>query len=256
MTQWIFELNAWLIGLLLFFLLVAVWMGGRSWGRHRATSGASAGSKIDDASLALMGLLLGFTFAIAIQKHDNRRDRLVEDSNSIGDFYTTASLLKEPVRSELMNVTRDYARHRLELARAPKLLGASNIDESIDQVNTLQTQMTALVRRAVDEGTPATVPLVNTLNNLTSSHASRLAATRDRVPGSIVALLFLAAVVSIGVVGRSQGIEGKRATLSTLFFILLVTFTLYTTLDLNQPGRGLIRVSQEPMERLLTSMGG
>ena len=40
----------------------------------------------------------------------------------------------------------------------------------------------------------------------------------------------------------------------TLCFIFLVTVAVYVTLDLNQPEGGLIRVSQEPVERLLSSM--
>ncbi|MGB7158400.1 MAG: hypothetical protein WBD40_10075 [Tepidisphaeraceae bacterium] len=255
MTQSLYQLNAWVIASLLLAGLVAVWAGGLWWGR-KVCNAATAGSKVDEASLALMGLLLGFTFAMALQKHDNRREKLVEDSNSIGDFYTTASLLREPVRSELRDVVREYARYRLELARTPALMAQANVDQVIGKINAMHGQMTELVRRAVDENTPVVVPLVGTLNNLTSSHAARLAAARDRLPGSIVALLFLAAIVSAGVLGRSQGIERKRATMSTLFFIVLITSTLYITLDLNQPGRGLIRVSQEPMERLLVSMGG
>jgi hypothetical protein len=40
----------------------------------------------------------------------------------------------------------------------------------------------------------------------------------------------------------------------TLCFILLVGIAVYVTLDLNLPERGLIRVSQEPIQRLLSSM--
>ena len=46
----------------------------------------------------------------------------------------------------------------------------------------------------------------------------------------------------------------KPDIIGTLCFILLVTCAVYVTLDLNQPERGLIRINQEPMERLLLSM--
>jgi hypothetical protein len=36
--------------------------------------------------------------------------------------------------------------------------------------------------------------------------------------------------------------------------VLLATMVTFVTLDLNEPGRGLIRVSQEPMERLAQSI--
>ena len=39
-----------------------------------------------------------------------------------------------------------------------------------------------------------------------------------------------------------------------LWLILLVSAVVYITLDLNQPRRGFIQVSQAPMERLIASM--
>jgi len=36
---------------------------------------------------------------MALQKYDQRRLMLIADSNSIGDFYTCASLLPEPTKS-------------------------------------------------------------------------------------------------------------------------------------------------------------
>jgi len=53
----------------------------------------------------------------------------------------------------------------------------------------------------------------------------------------------------------SQGQESSEIV-GTLCFILLVSVAIYVTLDLNRPDRGLIRVSQEPIERLLSSMAG
>jgi hypothetical protein len=40
----------------------------------------------------------------------------------------------------------------------------------------------------------------------------------------------------------------------TVCCILLVSIAVYVTLDLNRPESGLIRVPQEPIERLLSQM--
>jgi hypothetical protein len=106
----------------------------------------------------------------------------------------------------------------------------------------------------VNTGTPITIPLVNTFNELTSSHASRMAALRDRLAPSIVLLLFLAAILSLVLVGRQQEALGERGHLGTIGFIVLVSMVVWVTLDLNQPHRGWITVSQEPMQRLLSGM--
>src|SRR4051794_29699837 len=98
MTGLFIQYDAWVVSLLLVAALVGAWYVGLHLGRRAKARGDSAGtSKVGDASLALMGLLLGFTFAVALQKSDQRRVSVVNDANSIGDFYTTALMLKEPI---------------------------------------------------------------------------------------------------------------------------------------------------------------
>ncbi len=227
---------------------IGCWIGQRM----RTREGEWAGSKFDDASVAVLGLLLAFTFSTSIGKFDQRRLMLVADSNAIGDFYTCASLLKEPVRTKLQAVIRDYAKVRLNLAR--QRLDRQAFDDSLIQFQSMHGQMVDLVSQALSDGTPIAVSLTNTLNGVTSNHAARLSAVRDRLPESIVILLFTAAIVSTLLIGREQGGTAKPDIIGTLCFILLVTCAVYVTLDLNQPERGLIRINQEPMEQLLLSM--
>ena len=118
----------------------------------------------------------------------------------------------------------------------------------------MQGAMTSLVGQALHQGTPIAVSLTNTLNGLTSNHAARLAAVRDRLPAIIVALLLLSAMIASLLVGHEQGAREESDLVGTACFIIMVTFAIYVILDLNQPGGGLIRVDQEPMQRLLISM--
>jgi hypothetical protein len=75
----------------------AAWVFGWRLGRRAPTTpGEDPSIKFTDGSMALLGLLLAFTFAMALGRHDSRRTAVVADSNAIGDFYTCASLLKDP----------------------------------------------------------------------------------------------------------------------------------------------------------------
>jgi hypothetical protein len=254
MTQLLYHGDAWVIALGLLVLMIAAWLIGLATGGRLSRLGdAVSGNRVAEPSLALMGLLLAFTFAMALDKHSKRREMIVQDANAVGDFYTTASLLKEPVRGVLQAVIRDYARDRLELARHP-VLNEAELDAAIARINTMHAQMTERVHEAVDTGTPVAVPLVNTLNNLTSSHAARLDTVRDRLPGPIVLLLAICTLISMALLGREQGVAGKRHYISSLGLMLMISFALYLTLDLNQPRRGLVRLSQEPLERLVKAM--
>jgi hypothetical protein len=216
----------------------------------RAKNGAAP--QFDNASMALLGLLLAFAFGTSLSKFDQRRIAVVEDSNAIGDFYTCATLLKEPTRGKLKAVIRGYAEERLRLARLP--LNRLNLDSALNEFERTHDQMTTLVDQGLSAGTPIAVPLTNTLNAVTSNQAARLAAIRDRLPNSIVALLLVSTVVTIMLIGRSQGYSGSSDVAGMLFFVLLVSCAIYVTLDLNRSERGFIRVSQEPIERLVSSM--
>ncbi len=189
---------------------------------------------------------------MSLVKHDQRRQMVVTDSNAIGDFYTCVSLLKEPVRGKLQAVVHRYVEHRLALAWS--LADEATLQQKLDEIQAMHGQMQSLVGKAVDEGTPMVVPLVNTLNEVTSSHAARLMAVRDRLPGSIVLLLFLGAVVSMGLMGKQQGASSEWHPGTTIGFTVLVCMVVWVTLDLNQPQRGVITVSQEPLQRLLRGM--
>jgi hypothetical protein len=175
------ETDAWILALILAVAMSAAWRVGWWLGNGlRARCGDYEGSKFDDASLAFVGLLLAFTFGMSLAKHDHRRDMVVADSNAIGDFYTCASMLKEPVQTKLQTVIRDCLVLRVEMSR--KRIDHAALEELLRRSQQMQAQMTDLAVEAVNEGTPIAVSLTNALNALTSNHAARLAAAKDRLP--------------------------------------------------------------------------
>lgn len=245
--------DAWLTALVLAAAMLIAWQIGRWHGRRlRLRSEQIPESKFDDAALALLGLLLGFTFSMAILKHEQRRLMVVADGNAIGDLYGCASLLNEPTRTELQNVIRDYATVRLNASR--RIFDEATLQSVLNQSQNLQDRMTSLVATAIAEKTPIAVPLTDNLNAISSSNASRLAAIRDKLPSGVVILLILTAISSALLVGREQGASNKADIAGASCFIVVVAFAVYVILDLNLPGRGAITVSQEPIERVLLSM--
>ncbi len=234
-------------------VLLASWGAGFALGRRgRAKGTARPAGKLEDAILAILGLLLAFTFAMALGKYEKRREMVITDSNAIGDFYTCASLLREPVKTKLQGVIREYADLRLRVAPAS---GGSGLEIALARFQEMQNRMTSLVGEAVAEGTPIAIPLTDTLNNLTSAHGARLAAVWDRVPDSVTLLLFVSGALCTLLIGRDQGLSATPLPASTASFILVVSLVVFVIFDLNHPRKGLITVSQEPMERVLESMG-
>ena len=245
--------DAWQAALGFVVCMSIAWaLGWRRGCRLPTTPGDDPSIKFVDGSMALLGLLLAFTFAMALGRHDSRRAAVVADSNAIGDFYTCATILKDPVRSRLQDVIREYAqlRYDMDRVRLPHQEQMSRLQEC----RALQSRMTTHVAEAVQEGTPIAISLTNTLNALTSSHASRLAAYQESLPWSIVLLLLLSAVSPAFLIGQQQGESTKVHHGGTVCFILLVGLVIYVVLDLNQPTQGLITVNLDSLEQVVRSM--
>jgi Mg2+/citrate symporter len=247
------RIDAWLVALGFGVAMFASWGLGWRRGRSKAPEpGEDPGIKFIDAGVAILGLLLAFTFAMALGRHDQRRLAVVAESNAIGDFYTCASLLKEPHRSRLQEVIRDYAKFQLDTPH--ERVSEADEKHATERYFEMCGRMTDIVREAIAADTPIAFALANTLNNVTSTNASRLETYRERLPWSIVLLLFLSSIVPAYLIGEKQGLSHKAHFSGSFTFIVLVALILFVTLDLNQPGRGLIRVSQISLERVIQSM--
>jgi hypothetical protein len=247
------QFDSWLVALVLAIAMFGGWAVG--WwlgGKNSPDDEDKSAAKFVDSTLAILGLLLGFTFAVALEKHERRRELIIVDSNSIADFYTCATLLKEPLRSNLQDVVRKYVDIRVNLARTnPE---PAEVEKALKDSLDLQNQMTSLTRDAIDAGTPIAIPLTEALNGLTSSHSSLLAAMRDRLPWQVVLLLTVAAVTSTVLVGKHHEVRKRYQLAGTFCYVLLVCLAVFMILDLNNPRRGIVQVSVEPLERLAASI--
>ena len=79
-------LNQWIVFAILLIVLVGLselaWRMGFSSSRKKSDADQGSGT-VRSAVLALLGLLLGFSFAIAGARHETRRELLVEEANSV-----------------------------------------------------------------------------------------------------------------------------------------------------------------------------
>lgn len=85
MDELIYRIDAWVIALVFAGAMLAFWGLGWRWGRRLTPdSGQDPGVKFTDASLALLGLLLAFTFSMTLGRHDQlQNDRPLEDRKCV-----------------------------------------------------------------------------------------------------------------------------------------------------------------------------
>jgi hypothetical protein len=211
---------------------------------------------IQAAVLGLLALLLGFTFSMAASRFEARKELVRDEANAIGAAWLRAQLLPEPQQANAARLLRRYVDTRFELqdaSRAPDALGGVHARTGEIQ-NQLWVEAMAAAER--DPRSVMTGLFVQSLNDMIDMHGKQMAAVRNRIPGSIFALLCFVAVVAVGLTGYGSGAARKRNFVLTLVVSLLVTAVITLIVDLHRPTRGFITVDQQNMIDTRDSMGG
>ena len=112
--------SQWIVFVTLVILLVGLselaWRIGFGSGRKKSKADKDS-STVRSAVLALLGLLLRFSFAIAAARNEARRELLVEEANSIGTTARRAELLPQRHASNVVQLLREYVPLRIEAHR-------------------------------------------------------------------------------------------------------------------------------------------
>jgi hypothetical protein len=242
-------------GLVLFALLVLAHEVGfrmaRRTGARASESERSETSTLVGAMLAILGLLLAFTYAMASQRFDTRKELVLSEANAIGTAYLRATAV--PGGEEVAALLRRYVDVRLEgaaNARNPEGFRRA-VAESERLHDAMWSRAAALAQANPD---PLRALLLVALNEVIDLHEKRLTAMRNRVPTIILVLLLAVSLITMASLGHAAGANGGRSLSTALTFAMLVTFVIMVVIDLDRPERGLIRVSQQSLQTLRDSL--
>jgi hypothetical protein len=216
--------------------------------RHTHTD-ASHSAAIEGAIFALFGLLLAFTFSGAINRYDEHRKLIVEEANDIGTAYLRLDLLPTASQPALRQLFRDYAAirsHRFdELPDSPQSIEASlQTDRLLAAIWAHSITAAAQVPGSAGANPDATKLLLPALNDMIDITATRKNAFNMHPPAIVFLLLFLFSGGCAFMAGYSMN-SATPNWLYTLALAFTVTLTVYTTLEVEYPRRGLIRLTTQ-----------
>src|SRR5262245_17809846 len=69
---------------------------------------------VQGAVLGLLGLLLGFTFAMGVSRYDTRRNLVLKEANAVGTTWLRAGFLPEAHRAPVKELLTRYVDLRLK----------------------------------------------------------------------------------------------------------------------------------------------
>lgn len=237
-------------------VILAASEAGRRLGMHAVESGGNNISTLESAILGLLALMIGFTFAMALSLYMARHDAVVKEANAIGTTALRARLLPSPHATEVLALLREYTQIRLSVAdRVPssaEMAAATTQSKALSDALWLQAKAVA----ATDNAMVPTGVFIQSLNELIDMREARMAAERNRVPNIVLLALYGVAVTAAVFTGYAGAFEAQRSRPLVYAIGILVAGVILLIQDLDQPNRGSIAVSQQPMIDTAASLAG
>lgn len=243
-----------LFGALVATLEVAFRIG--SWRRGRREDRADGdGSDVALGSiLAILGLVLAFTYGAAVTRSDARKAAVIEEANALGTAFLRSDLAAEPVRSELRSALLAYGRTRI--FRLEEVATRDGLEQALARSSAARERLWPLVARLVRDGDrgPLEVAIVQAINEVLDMDTRRYAVAFDRLPPSIVGLLVFLATISMALAGYHSGLSGRlrRWRMAALTAVLATLVAMI--LDYDRALRGFIVVPQTSLEAVVADM--
>jgi hypothetical protein len=203
------------------------------------------------ATLTLLGLIIGFTFSMAITRYDQRKNFEEAEANAIGTEYVRADLLPSADAAKVRSLLINYLGYRIEfyITRDERTLRLVNA-----QTNQVGAQLWSAVQIPADaQPTPVISLAVSGMNDVLNSQGYTQAAWWNRIPVESWALMGMIAICANIFIGyMSHGVRTEAVLLLALPFIVSISFLLIA--DIDSPRNGLIYVRPQNLAALYDSL--
>lgn len=201
--------------------------------------------------LGLLGLLLGFTFNMSLQRYDNRSYAVVNEANAIGTALLRTKLLPEPYDSKTKDLLQKYLDLRIKISKVDLTIleERKTINE---ETNKIQDQIWEYAIKAaeIDPGPVTTGYFISSLNDVIDIRGERNEILQRHIPELILFLLFIVFIIGGALMGYTSGLGLKRAYVPTVIFTFLIVLVVFIIIDLDRPKRGFIQVKQDSLIEL------
>lgn len=204
---------------------------------------------VQAAILTLLGLLIGFTFSMAVSRYEQRKIYEEAEANAIGTEYVRADLLPTADAARVRDLLRNYLDQRILFYSTRDERQLERISASTAQLET-ELWSTAQVH-ATASPTPVVALAVSGMNDVLNSQGYTQFAWGNRIPVAAWGLMTAIAVYCNLLIGY-----GTRQRSRLLFLVLpvAVSIAFFLIADIDSPRRGLILVQPQNLMSLSQSL--
>jgi hypothetical protein len=194
---------------------------------------------VQAATLTMLGLLIGFTFSMATNRYEQRKNYEEAEANAIGTEYVRADLLPTADATRTHDLLEKYLDLRVLFYNTTDATHLQEIDFRTTQ---LQNGLWSAVRApATAQPTPVAALVVAGMNDVLNSQGYTQAAWWNRIPIESWILLVALAVGCNLLIGYGA----HRTSLLFVILPLAVSLSFFLIADIDSPRGGLIRVKAQ-----------
>jgi hypothetical protein len=208
-------------------------------------------SVIQAAALTLLALIIGFSFSMATNRYDQRKNYEEEEANAIGTEYVRADLLPAAKAERMRVLLRKYTDQRI-------LFYEAHDTKQLAQINAYTAQLQAelwsvVVESAESRPAPIIALVASGMNDVLNSQGYTQAAWWNRIPIAAWLLMASIAICCSLLVGYDiRDMKAGRILIPILPLIVSISFFLIA--DIDSPRAGAIRVNPQNIISLAESL--
>jgi hypothetical protein len=211
-------------------------------------------SAIAGTVLALLAFILAFTFGIVANRYDARRELVREQANAISTAYDRTDFLPEPMRDESKDL---FQRYIATLIQAASPQNMDDLPAEIRELKTIESQIWEIAVANVRAGDNSDISAlyVDSLNHMNEVLATRIAvAVESRLPIELWIMLYVLVALAMIAVGYQTAIANSQRTWMLVVLALSFSIVIILIAALDDPERGYIAVSQQPLRNVRAGM--
>lgn len=254
----LYEISTPIIVTIFFLLLLAASEFGFRRGKHsrkmiRAEATAENHS-MQGATIGMLSLLLGFTFAMSGAFYSERSSLVERQSSYLENAMMHTDFIENPeVRRESQQYWLEFAQFRLEAGVTPP---GKKLREMFPQGHVLRAKIWKLaVENVRDENHNDGATLYAQAAAKAFSISDELAGSKmRRVPEAVIILLLICGCVTAAMLGYGCGLGGTRFTVTQIAQYVIISLILGIIIDLDRPTQGLNNIDHSSLMAIIESM--
>jgi hypothetical protein len=200
------------------------------------------------ATLTLLGLLIGFTFSMAVSRYDQRKNYEEAEANAIGTEYLRADLLPVENAANVRKLLQSYIDQRILFyeTRTQGKLAKINVDTA-----NLQSELWSAVHPPSIRPTPLIALVVSGMNDVLNSQGHTQAAWWNRIPSAAWGLMMAIAACCNLLIGFGAHGSDRRIL---LILPVAASIAFFLISDIDSPRGGAILVAPQNLLSLANTM--